>query len=127
MATIAVDNCLNVEVYAFITAIGRRRKSSAAAIVARKHALPDALSQLSVYTAPYGAGEPVTGGTRSMALCNPGIRMPFNPVADRGTNAGSRLFVKRSNAALIGGSPHTSTNATNSRYGSHAENTSRPE
>src|SRR3954462_11205607 len=88
--------------------------------MARKHALPDAVSQLKVKTAAYGEGALVTGGTRIIRLCRAGTLMPLSTVVLFGRNEGIRPFVQRSSAPLIDGSPHASTNTTSSRYGAQA-------
>src|SRR3954471_21068951 len=106
---------------------GPTPSTSAAAIVARKHDVPDALSQFHSNTAAYGVGAATTGGTRWMMLCRPGTSRPFNSVALCGTLAGSRLFVNRVSAVLNGTMPHTRTNDTSRRYGSHATNTAPAE
>jgi hypothetical protein len=59
-------------------------------------------------------------------LCRPGTFNPFSVVAFLGSDAGSRLLVHVSIAALMVGWPHASTNTTSNRYGSHAANTSPP-
>src|SRR3970040_1860011 len=100
--------------------LGLTPSSRPAAIVARKHDVPDALSQLSVNTAPYGAGAVVTGGVRVIKLCRAGTFSPFSTLAFVGRNAGSKPLVQRSIAALVDGSPHARTNTTSSAYGSHA-------
>ncbi len=61
-------------------------------MVARKHAVPEALSQLNANTAGYGNTAFVTGGTRVIMLCNPGTVRPFS-AATLGRKAGSRLLV----------------------------------
>ena len=38
--------------------------------------MPEALSQLSAFTAAYGVGPLVTGGTRMTMLCKPGTFSP---------------------------------------------------
>ena len=106
---------------------GPTPSSSAAAIVARKHAVPDALSQLNANTAGYGAGVLVTGGTRMIRLCNPGTFSPFSAVAFLGSQVGSRPLLNLSSHSFTAGSPHASTKPTSNRYGIQAMNTSAPE
>ena len=60
-------------------------------------------------------------------LCRPGTRRPFSSVALLGIPDGRRLFVHRFIAALTSALPHTRTNTTRSRYGSHPEKTSAAE
>src|SRR5918994_854649 len=99
---------------------GFTRSTSAAAIVARKQAVPDALSQFSVKTAAYGAGAGVTGGTRVIALCSPVTITPFSPVGAFGRKDGIAPLVHVSSASLIDGSPHARTNITSNKYGLQA-------
>ena len=47
---------------------GGTRNTSAVTRIARKQAVPDAASQLSSYSAGYGAGEVTTGGMRVIML-----------------------------------------------------------
>src|SRR4029079_6884666 len=94
---------------------GLTRRKIAATIVAKKHDVPDAVSQLNVKTAPYGDGRGVTGGTRVMRLCRPGTFRPLTTPAFFGSAAGSRSFVHRSSPLLIDGAPHASTKPTSRR------------
>ena len=82
--------------------LGPTRRNAAAATVARKHAVPEALSQLKAYTAAYGAGALVTGGTRMIMLCRPGTFSPFSAVAFRGRNDGISPLVNWSMPRLTG-------------------------
>src|SRR4030095_5662505 len=100
--------------------LGPTRRHAAAATVARKDAVPEALNQLNAYTAGYGAGALVPGGTRVIRLCSPGTFSPLSAVAFRGRNDGSSPSVNRSMARFTGTCPHTSTNTTSSRYGDQA-------
>src|SRR5690349_15892285 len=94
---------------------GPTRRNSAAARIAMKHAVPDALSQLNVNTAAYGAGLAVTGGMRVIALCRPGTLRPFNTVALLIETDAISSLVQRSMPALIDGWPTASTAITSSR------------
>src|SRR5262245_21582980 len=105
---------------------GLTPRNKAVTSVARKHAVPDALSQLNVKTAAYGAGRPVTGGIRVIALCSQGTLMPLTAAFFQGA-AGSSEFVHASMRALIDGSPHASTKTTSIRYGSQAMKSSPAE
>src|SRR4051794_8702253 len=109
MVIIAYDSCLKVSRYAFATRPGRMPSSSAAVSVASRQAVPEALSQLNVNTAPYGDGDGVTGGTRWIMLCNPGTFRPFSVDALIGKDEGRTLFVQVSIAFLMSGSPQAST------------------
>src|SRR5438105_3700596 len=111
---------LNVALYTFANLAGPTPSRIAATIVARKHAVPDALSQLNAKTAGYGAGTRVTGGTRVIRLWSIGTLMPFNAVALRGRNDGMMPLVKRSSAPFTVTAPQARTNATSSMYGIHA-------
>src|SRR4051794_3321682 len=99
---------------------GRTRSTNAVAIVARKQAVPDAVSQFRVNGAAYGAGRGVTGGIRVIALWSPGTLIPLSVVALSGRNDGITPLVHRSMAALIAGAPKNSTKMTRSRYGDQA-------
>src|ERR1043165_7321830 len=92
-----------------------------------KHAVPDALNQLNVKTAPYGVGLPVTGGMRVIALCRPGTLRPLTVEAFFKDHDPISEFVHLSIAALIVGWPAMSTAATSSMYGSHAASSSPAE
>ena len=70
---------------------------------------PDAVSQFSVKTAPYGDGFVVTGGTRVIALCSIGTFRPFSVPGLRGSHDGISPFVQRSIAALIPDTPNSAT------------------
>src|SRR5262245_33589891 len=94
---------------------GLTRRKSAATSVARKHDVPDAVSQLNVNTAAYGAGAGVTGGIRVIALCRPGTFRPFNTVALFGSDGDSTLWVHLSIAPLMDGSPHARTKTTSNK------------
>src|SRR5438105_4339352 len=109
-----------------ISCRGRTRRNAAAASVARKHAVPDAVSQLNVNTAAYGDADGVTGGIRVIALCSPGTNRPFMTVGLYGMSDGSMAWVRASIAFLIAGAPTASTNRTSSRYGDQATKISRP-
>src|SRR5919202_3712414 len=99
---------------------GPTRSRAAAASVARKQAVPDAVSQLKVNTAAYGDAVGVTGGTRVIRLCRPGTNNPFITVGLFGSDAGSMACVRASIAFLIDGAPTASTNKTSSKYGDQA-------
>ena len=94
---------------------GRTPSSAAATSVARKHAVPDAVSQLNVKTAAYCDSFGVTGGTLVIRLCRPGTNRPFMTVGLLGNDPGSHACVRASNAFLIVGAPHARTKATSSR------------
>src|SRR4051812_17059987 len=129
-AIVAIDfaSWLNVALYTLPNRAGPTPSISAATIVAKKQAVPDALNQLKANTAGYGAGALVTGGTRVIMLCRPGTRMPFKAGAGAlGNQSGSTLLLNRSRYNLIAGSPQTSTNTTSNKYGIHATNTWAPE
>src|SRR5262245_45675471 len=93
MVTIESFSCLNVATYVAANCDGFTRSRMAAAMAARKHDVPDALSQLSVNTAPYGAGFGVTGGILSIRLCRPGTLIPLRTPGLIGRNPGSSAFV----------------------------------
>src|SRR3989442_11779611 len=99
---------------------GRTRSSAAAASVARKQAVPDAVSQLKVNTAAYGAAPGVTGGMRVIMLCRPGTKRPFMTVGLFGNEAGNIAWVCRSIGFLTTGAPTGRTNSTSRGYGGHA-------
>src|SRR5437879_11260988 len=94
---------------------GATRSRPAETRVARKHAGPDAVSQLNVNTAAYGDSFGVTGGTLVIRLCRPGTNSPFMTVGLLGNTPGSHACVRASNAFLIVGAPHARTKATSSR------------
>src|SRR5215467_104298 len=72
MVRIAFDSCLNVAMYVCTNFAGLMRSTSIVAIAARKHAVPDALSQFSSKGAAYGAACFVTGGICVIRLWSPG-------------------------------------------------------
>src|SRR5262245_42701882 len=95
---------------------GRTPNRRAATIVARKHDVPDALNQLNVNTAGYGAGAFVTGGMRTIWLCSPGTSKPFSAgAAAVDIPAGINACVKRFNRTATAGWPHDKTNTTSRR------------
>src|SRR5262245_56953488 len=102
------------------TCFGGTRSSAAAASVARKHAVPDAVSQLKVKTAAYGASLGVTGGMRMIALCRPGTNSPIITAGLLYCEAGSIACVCASIAFFTDGAPTTKTKMTSRRYGDHA-------
>ena len=110
--TLAVDNPWGDPLLTMIDNLVRGKRAER---VARKQAVPDALSQFHVNTAAYGAGCVTTGGTRVIWLCSPGTSSPFKPVAAVGTASGRMPCVHRSSTAFTAGSPHASTNTTSSR------------
>src|SRR5262252_2316299 len=99
---------------------GPTRRTAAAASVAMKQAVPEAVSQLNVNTAAYGDAAGVTGGMRVIALCRPGTNNPFITVGLFGNIDGSIACVRTSIAFLIDGAPTARTKTTSSRYGDHA-------
>ncbi len=60
----ASASCLKVAEQTLPNRAGLTRSTSADASVARKHDVPDALSQFHSKTAAYGVGCATTGGTR---------------------------------------------------------------
>src|SRR5262245_57931164 len=109
---------------------GPTPRNNAAAIVAMKHAVPEAVSQFSSKSAPYGVFAGTTGGTWVIMLCSPGTLIRFN----RATGVGRGVRSARNESgrkpsdhvlilALMFGSPTVNTQITSSRYGSHAMKT----
>src|SRR3989442_14035649 len=94
---------------------GRTRSSAAAASVARKQAVPDAVSQLKVNTAAYGAAPGVTGGMRVVMLCRPGTKRPVMTGGVFGNEAGHISWGCRLVAFLTTGAPTARTNRTRRR------------
>src|SRR3954466_2998471 len=88
---------------------GRTRSTNAVAIVARKQAVPDAVSQFRVNGAAYGAGRGVTGGIRVLQPGSPGTLIPLSVVALSGRNDGITPLVHRCMRPLIAGAPKNST------------------
>src|ERR1051325_1248383 len=130
IVAMALDSCLNVATYVWTNLPGLTRSTNAARIAAMKHALPDALSQFSSNSAPYGAGAFVTGGICVIWLCRPGTisRVALRAVSGTvGHDIGIRLSAKWLIFGLIDASPTSSTQITSSTYGLHAMKISLPE
>src|SRR3989442_7776668 len=98
---------------------GRTRSSAAAASVARKQAVPDAVSQLKVNTAAYGAAPGVTGGMRVIMLCRPGTKRPFMTGGLFCNEAGNIALGCRSIAVFNTGAATAKTNSTSQRDCDH--------
>src|SRR5262245_10747339 len=103
---------------------GLTRSTIAAAIVASRHAVPDALSQFISKSAAYGAGFGTTGGTCVIMLCRPGTSRRFGNVACSGSASGHNVWVHALILALVPGSPQIRTKITSNKYGDHARKSS---
>src|ERR1044071_9931869 len=106
---------------------GPTPRNIAAAIVARKHAVPEAVSQFHSNKAAYGVFLGTTGGTCVIRLCRPGTPMRFKRAAGGGcvaggarTESGRYGSVQTLTRALMLGAPNVKTEMTKSTYGSHA-------
>ena len=86
--TMAFDSCLNVATYVDAILPGLMRRTMAVASIARKQAVPDALSQFISKSAAYCVGCLATGGICVMTLCSPGTMSRLSPVGASGSQPG---------------------------------------